>query len=314
MATIELHLIDDSSHAIRSAWDEDALDELVQSIEEQGVIVPVKLRVVADRYEIVYGHRRVEAARRAGLTVIPAIIEGLDDADAMVQALIENLQREDLGPMDLARALQALKETTGWSNKEIGRQGIISRSYTGRLLALLDEPREIQDRLRGVAQGYPLTEGHVRLARQAGTTPEERVAVIEKAADEELTRKQTRCVAESVVAAQSALRKQYLLEEPYSPHTHDPDDVRKREEKYGDHDPLLRDGPPDPPKDEAWRQLPSVKEAIDMTKAWERELETLRQMADLGKMSPEARQFVAHRLSGFIEELQRWVEGLQNES
>jgi len=313
MATIELHLIDDSSHTIRSAWDEDAMDELAQSIEEQGVIVPIKLKPRGDRYEIVYGHRRVEAARRAGLAAIPALIEGLDDTETMVQALIENLQREDLGPMDLARALQALKETTGWSNKEIQRQGIVSHSYAGQLLALLEEPDEIQDKLEGVAARYPLTESHVRQARRAGTTPEERVAVIEKADEEELTAKQTRSVADSVAVAQSSRRKQYLLDEPYSPHTHDPEDVRKREERYGDHDPLLRDGPADSSKDEAWRKLPSVKDAIDMTKAWERDLDTLREMADLGKMSPEARQFIAHRLVGFLEELQRWVEGLQNE-
>jgi len=125
-------------------------------------------------------------------------------------------------------------------------------------LALLEESREIQSKLEGVVDDYPLTEYHVRQARRAGTTLEERVAVIEKADEEELTAKQTRSIADSVAVAQSARRKQYLLDEPYSPHTHDPDDVRKREKRYSDHDPLLRDGPPDPPQDEAWRKLSST--------------------------------------------------------
>jgi hypothetical protein len=179
-------------------------------------------------------------------------------------------------------------------------------------LALLEEPREIQDKLDGVAGRYPITESHVRQARTAGTTPEERVAVIEKAAEEELTADQTRRVAEAVASAASPRRKQYLIDRPYSAYTHDPADVRRREQRYGDHDPLLRNVPREPPQDEAWRQLPSVRQAIDLTKAWERDLETLREMADVGKMSPEARQFIGHRLEGFIQKLQHWLEGLQN--
>ena len=180
------------------------------------------------------------------------------------------------------------------------------------LVALLEEPGEIQDKLEGVASGNPLTEGHVRQARTAGTTPEERVAVIEKAVKEELTADQTRRVAEAVATAASPRRKQYLIDRPYSAYTHDPVDMQRREERYGDHDPLLRNVPREPPKDEAWRQLPSVRQAIDVTRAWEHELETLREMADVGKMSPEARQFIRHRLEGFIEKLQHWLEGLQN--
>ncbi len=310
MTNINLRLIQTSPQPVRSAWDENGMNGLVQSVAAQGVIVPVKVRPVGDRYQIIYGHRRVEAARRAGLTAVPAIVESLEENEALVQALIENVQRENLGPMDTARALQSLKEATGWSNKEIDRQGIISRSYAGRLLALLEEPGEIQDKLEGVASGNPLTEGHVRQARAAGATPEERVSIIEKAAEEELTATQTRRVAEAVVAAATPRRKQYLIDQPYSAYTHEPDNVRQREERYGDHDPLLRDAPREAPKDEAWRSLPSVRQAIDLTKTWKRELETLREMADVGKMSPEAKQFIRHRLEGFIADLQHWLETL----
>ncbi len=310
---IEIRKIKPAPYSLRSSWDEGKMEELAHSVTERGVIVPIKVRPVpdedgSDKYEIVYGHRRVEAARRAGLTEIPVIVEGLGDDEALVQALIENVQREDLGPMDVARALAALKEATGWSNKEIDRQGIVSHSYTGQLLALLEEPHEIQDKLEGVAGRYPITESHVRQARAAGTTPEERVAVIEKAAEEALTADQARRVAECVVAAPSEQAKEEILEWEYSPSLHDPERIKQRAEKYGAHDPLYRDV--EPSKDEAWRKTPEVKTVIDELKRWREAIQSFQQASEIGKFSPEAQSFVARRALKLADELRAWAESL----
>jgi ParB/RepB/Spo0J family partition protein len=305
---IEIEKIEPAPYSFRSSWDEGKMEELARSVAERGVIVPIKVRPISDEhggdeYEIVYGHRRVEAARRAGLTEIPALVEGLGDDESLVQALIENVQREDLGPMDVARALKALKEATGWSNKEIDRQGIISNVHAGRLLALLEEPGEIQDELEGVTDGN-LSEYHVRQVREAGTTPEERVAIIEKAAKEVLTADQTRRIAECVVAAPSERAKEEILEWEYSPFLHDPERIKQQAEEGL----LHRDDKP--AKDEAWKKTPEVKTIIDELKRWREAIQSFQSASEIGKFSPEAQSFVARRALKLAEELRAWAESL----
>ena len=110
---LNIDLIQPSPNPIRKTWDDDKMDELAQSIKEQGLIVPVKVRPTDNaHYEVVYGHRRVEACRRAGLDKVEAIIEGMDDTDTLIQALIENVQREDMNPIDKGKALVRLQEQT----------------------------------------------------------------------------------------------------------------------------------------------------------------------------------------------------------
>lgn len=192
------------------------MEELSQSIQEQGVVVPVKLRPVDDKYEIVYGQRRVEAARQAGLYEIEAIVEEVDNGDVLVQALIENVVREDLGPMDTARGLKALQEATGWGQREIERRGIMSHVKVGRFLALLKEPEEIQEKMGGGTRcTTTVSMRHVTETRQAGLSENDRVDVIRKASRESLTAKQTRYVADAVKRVEhDRLAKLKLLDTP----------------------------------------------------------------------------------------------------
>ena len=231
----------------------------------------------------------------------------MDDTQALLQAFIENIQREDLTPLDKARALKELVDETGWSYREIARRGIMGEGYVSRLLALLEEPEPIQQKLASDAQR--ITERHVRAARESGLGPITRVGIIEKAAKEGLTTAQTRRIAESVAAAKTGKRRQFLLEVEYNPDIHDAKQVKRRQERYGDHDPLLRVR--NLSEAQQWSELPTIKEIRNTTKMWRRELAEFREATSLDKLAPEAKQFLAHRLEPFAEEFTAWIEELR---
>ena len=112
-------------HQPRKVFDSNALGELAVSIKNQGVIQPLLVRLLPgmpQRYEIVAGERRWRAARMAGLTEVPVIVTEYTDKEAMTVALVENLQREDLNPMEEAEALQALREAHGLSQEALAEQ------------------------------------------------------------------------------------------------------------------------------------------------------------------------------------------------
>lgn len=146
----------------RKHFDEAALDGLAASIRSQGVIQPLLVRPrrteTATVYEIVAGERRWRAAQRAGLTEVPVYLRELSDEDALTAALIENLQREDLNPLEEAQAIQSLRERLPYSQEELAQRLGKSRSAVANSLRLLQLPRPMQDALKdGV-----FTPGHAR--------------------------------------------------------------------------------------------------------------------------------------------------------
>lgn len=309
---IALTQIHSSPHPVRTSWDEDKLNELTESIREYGVIQPIKVRPNANGYEIVYGHRRTEAARRAGLTDIDAIVEGLDDQTTLIQALIENVQREDMSPLDTARGLKALKDVTGWSNREIERRGIMSNMSISEHLLLLNETEEVQQMLTQVHDGHAepqISVKHIHEARRVLTSPIDKIAVLQKAADEGLTVTQMRKVAESVAAAPSEQAKRVILEQEYSTAYHDPEWIRQRAQQFGAHDPLYRAETPKATTD--WQTSPEVINVVDTMKDWLRLLTDFRKASDVGKMSPEAKQFIARRARQFADALTEWADNLE---
>jgi len=182
---------------------------------------------VGDVYEIIYGHRRVEASRRAGRSQIPAIVESLDDSHSMMQAIIENLQREDLGPMDTARALQELKDISGLTSERVAQMLGMHSSTVSQFLKLLQEPLEIQELIAtkivvtdhntncdSYTAPAKITAGHVRLVRQSGLDEAARVEVLKKAAVEGLTAKQARTVADALKRAQTPRIREFIMNEP----------------------------------------------------------------------------------------------------
>jgi ParB family transcriptional regulator, chromosome partitioning protein len=143
----------------RKRFDEDALQALAESVQERGVLQPVLVRPrPGGTYELVAGERRWRAAQLAGLQTLPALVQQRDDAQSLEAALIENMAREDLNPIEAARAVAALVEELGLTREEVGRRVGRSRVAVSNLLRLLDLP----DEALALVEDGSLTEGHGR--------------------------------------------------------------------------------------------------------------------------------------------------------
>src|SRR3954469_7175033 len=156
---IPVELIAPNPRQPRQHFDEATLAALAESVRQRGILQPVIVRPVAGgTYELVAGERRWRAAGLAGLETLPALVHARDDAQALEIALIENMAREDLSPVEEARACAALVEELGLTREEVGRRVGRSRVAVSNLLRLLDLPDDVLDLLeRG-----ELTEGHGR--------------------------------------------------------------------------------------------------------------------------------------------------------
>jgi ParB family chromosome partitioning protein len=156
---LPVELIEPNPSQPRRGFDEDALVALGESLKERGVLQPVLVRPVpGGTYELIAGERRWRAARLVDLETIPAVVRPDDDAASLELALIENMAREDLNPLEEARACAALVEELGLTREEVGRRVGRSRVAISNLLRLLDLPDEA---LTFIAQGV-LSEGHGR--------------------------------------------------------------------------------------------------------------------------------------------------------
>jgi ParB family chromosome partitioning protein len=143
----------------RGHFDEEALVSLADSIQVVGVLQPILVRQVGPQeFELIAGERRWRAARRAGLQTIPAIVRPTEDARSLEQALVENLHREDLSPLEEAAAYQQLVEQFGHTQEEVARRVGKSRSSVANTIRLLHLPPSIQ---RLLADGQ-ITAGHAR--------------------------------------------------------------------------------------------------------------------------------------------------------
>ena len=151
--------ISPNPHQPRRSFDEEALAALAGSLGEQGVLQPVLVRPrPGGRYELVAGERRWRAAQIAGLKTIPALIRDREDSTSLEVALVENMAREDLSPVEEARACAALVEELGLTREEVGLRVGRSRVAVSNLIRLLDLPDDVLDLL----QSGSLTEGHGR--------------------------------------------------------------------------------------------------------------------------------------------------------
>ncbi|MCW3012254.1 MAG: ParB/RepB/Spo0J family partition protein, partial [Solirubrobacterales bacterium] len=156
---LPVELVAPNANQPRKQFDQDALQALADSLGERGVLQPVLVRPVAGgTYELVAGERRWRAAQLAGLETIPALVRERDDAQTLEVALIENMARQDLNPMEEARAVAALVEELELTREQVGRRLGRSRVAVSNLLRLLDLPDEAVELLERGA----LTEGHGR--------------------------------------------------------------------------------------------------------------------------------------------------------
>ena len=142
----------------RQVFDEEALNELAASIKEYGVIQPIIVKKSIKGYEIIAGERRVRASKKAGLTMIPALIRQLTDDQMAEVALLENLQRENLNILEEAKAYKLLIDKLSLTQDELARKVSKSRSHITNILGLLRLPNEVQD----LISQDKITMGHAR--------------------------------------------------------------------------------------------------------------------------------------------------------
>ena len=141
---ISIDLIDPNPFQPRKAFDDEGLSELADSIKQQGLIQPIALRKVGDRYQIISGERRTRATKIAGLSTIKAqVFEDLDDKAMAEWALIENIQRVDLNPVEIARSYQQLIDKHGYKHEDLAKIVSKSRSAITNSLRLLKLPEQV---------------------------------------------------------------------------------------------------------------------------------------------------------------------------
>ena len=142
---IDLSQIRSNPYQPRKVFDEEALNELADSIKVYGVVEPVILKKSVKGYEIVAGERRCKASKIAGLTTVPAIIKDFTDEEMMEIALLENIQREDLNPLDTAISISNILQVKDMTQEEFSKKFGKSRSYITNLLGLLNLPKSVQE-------------------------------------------------------------------------------------------------------------------------------------------------------------------------
>lgn len=160
---IEVARIRPNPEQPRVQFDEEALDELADSIRERGVLQPILLRPSGEDFMIIAGERRWRAAQRARLHAIPAIVREIDESTTAELALIENIQRQDLNPLEEAEGYRQLIKRHGHTQDDVGRMVHKSRSHVANLLRLLDLPQFVrQSLMRG-----DISMGHARAVATA---------------------------------------------------------------------------------------------------------------------------------------------------
>jgi len=207
LASLPVASIEPHPDQPRRHFDEEALTELAASIAARGVIQPVIVRPLSEgRYQLVAGERRWRAAQKAQLHEIPALIRDLGERDVMALALIENIQREDLNPVEEARAYVRLAEGEGLTQAEIARMVEKSRSHVANLQRLLALPDEVLDHI----EAGRLSMGHAR----ALIGFDEAEALARQAIAKQMSVRQVEKLVRKASAGESAPRKTRTARDP----------------------------------------------------------------------------------------------------
>ena len=186
LATLPIEKLQPGKYQPRRHMDAEKLEELAESIKAQGLIQPIIVRAVAkDRYEIIAGERRWRASQQASLREVPVVIRAIDDTTALAMALIENIQREDLNPLEVATALQRLIDEFDLTHQQAAETVGRSRAAVSNLLRLLELPEAI----RVLVDRRELEMGH---ARALLTLPQaQAIALAQQAAAEQWSVRET---------------------------------------------------------------------------------------------------------------------------
>ena len=194
---IPVDLVDRSPYQPRQTMSEEGLMELADSIRSQGLIQPIVVRKIVDRYELIAGERRWRAAQRAGLQEIPAVIQQVDDQAAAAMALIENLQRENLNPIEEAFAVSNLTKEFDWTHQEVADAIGKARATVSNLIRLLELPADVRELIKN----NQLSMGH---ARALLALPKDQQALISQSVvSKDLSVRQTEQLVKNLMSGKS---------------------------------------------------------------------------------------------------------------
>lgn len=188
--TVPIEKIQPNPGQPRKTFSPDELGELSDSIKQNGILQPILVRKVGTTYEIVAGERRYQAAKLAGLDEVPVVVREISDEDVFKLALIENLQRSDLTPLEEARGYRQLLDEKELTQEQLAKMLSKSRSSITNTLRLLDLPDEVQE----LVEDGKLSAGHAR-AILAVPTDEGRIKLAQKVVSEHLSVRQTESLA-----------------------------------------------------------------------------------------------------------------------
>jgi|SRR5689334_18889277 len=202
---IAIDLIDANPYQTRGRLNETALDELASSIQASGVVQPVVLRAVANgRFQIVAGERRWIASRRAGKVTIPAVVRQLSNEQAMEITIIENLQREDLNPVEQARAFERLSREFNMTQEQIATRTGKDRASIANFIRLLKLPEPVQ---KAMEEGA-LSLGHGKVLLSLAGFPEHLERAAREIIEKQLSVRQTEELVSRLLNPQSETQKQ----------------------------------------------------------------------------------------------------------
>ena len=285
---IEIKAIKGAEHPIRTESDNEKMDELVQSIKEQGLIVPIKVRPIPNGFEVVYGHRRLHACKELGLAEIECIVEGVDDHNHLIQALTENVVREDMNDADKRDALRSIKSLTGKSWTEISRMFSHDASWASRMAGMTDSETDFLKSFAGT------TREHITQVSAVIKDEPTKEQIFSKIGREDLSKRQARKVAEAVAQAETPEERQAILDTPID------NPLFERMVRAKAKAEIERKA------QEAERHMGNTQEVkgfLDSIKAFEKSIKEVMEAIDYRKFSPEAIQFTLNRLEKVSESI-----------
>ena len=190
---VDIDKVEPNKNQPRKRFEETALEELAESIKEHGVLQPIILKKIDSGYEIIAGERRWRASKIAGMKKIPAIVKKIDELKAFETALVENLQREGLNPMEEAKSYKRLIDEFSLSQEEAGKKVGKSRSVVANAMRLLN----LDERVQNFVSENKLTNGHGR-ALLGITDKDVQFELAEKIIEEELSVRETESLVKKI--------------------------------------------------------------------------------------------------------------------
>jgi ParB family chromosome partitioning protein len=195
-ARLDMSRIDRNPAQPRKDFEEEAMESLSESLETHGLLQPIVVRKVDDRYELIAGERRLRAAQKAGWSDVPANIVEADDRASAELAIVENMQRKDLNPLEKAASFQRYLEQYGCTQEELAKRLKLDRSTVANLIRLLELPEPVQAAIREGA----VTQGHARALLPLGDEREQ-VEFCQRIQREGLNVRQTETLVQEMIAA-----------------------------------------------------------------------------------------------------------------